>query len=121
MTDPTPDDIDEVVEVINTRLPWTVTDWSHSSGRYEEPSLTIKLEWSPLDALEDGVEIRADVLNLIEYIDDGEGAPTEVVVEDAVLNQDGEVTEAQVREVISELKQQGEVYEPRTDHLRTTR
>ncbi|WP_375137274.1 MULTISPECIES: hypothetical protein [Halostella] len=46
-----------------------------------------------------------------------EGAPVEVLRERA--NEVG-VSSSQIDAMIEKLKQLGEVYEPRTDHLRTT-
>jgi replicative DNA helicase Mcm len=60
-----------------------------------------------------------DLLSLIEDIEAeyDEGAPVDVIVERA---EEGGMERAKAEHEIDQLKQKGEVYEPRTDHLRTT-
>jgi replicative DNA helicase Mcm len=59
------------------------------------------------------------IKHLIQDIEDeyDEGAPVDVVVERA---EEAGMDAAQAEHEIEKLKQKGEVYEPRTDHLRTT-
>ena len=60
-----------------------------------------------------------DLLSLIEDIEAeyDEGAPVDVVVERA---EEGGMEASKAEHEIEQLKQKGEVYEPQTDHLRTT-
>jgi replicative DNA helicase Mcm len=60
-----------------------------------------------------------DLLGLIEEIEVeyDEGAPVDVVLERA---EEGGMEPSKAEHEIDQLKQKGEVYEPRTDHLRTT-
>jgi Predicted ATPase involved in replication control, Cdc46/Mcm family len=60
-----------------------------------------------------------DLVTLIESIEEeyDEGAPVEVVVERA---EEGGMESSKAEHEIEQLKQKGEVYEPRTGHLRTT-
>lgn len=123
MTDePTPDDIDELIDAINDGFPWTVEDWTHETGMFDEPTVTVTLQWNPLSALNDG-EIGGIVTELRETIDeksDGKmGADIDTVVKsvaDTISNAD----ERDVRSALSNLKQRGEVYQPTADTLRTT-
>jgi replicative DNA helicase Mcm len=60
-----------------------------------------------------------DLLSLIQNIEDeyDEGAPVDVIIERA---QEAGMDESKAEHEIEQLKQKGEVYEPQTDHLRTT-
>jgi replicative DNA helicase Mcm len=60
-----------------------------------------------------------DLLSLIEEIEDeyDEGAPVDVVIERA---EEAGMEPSKAEHEIDQLKQKGEVYEPKTDHLRTT-
>jgi replicative DNA helicase Mcm len=60
-----------------------------------------------------------DLLSLVEEIESeyDEGAPVEVVIERA---EEGGMERSKAEHEVDQLKQKGEVYEPRTDHLRTT-
>jgi len=60
-----------------------------------------------------------DLLSLVEQIEAeyDEGAPVDVVIERA---EEGGMDASTAEHEIEQLKQKGEVYEPRTDHLRTT-
>jgi len=118
MNDPTPDDIDGVVETVHNQLPWVVTDWTHTNTPREPAQLEVELEWKPTSAIDDEGEIRRELIEHVQYLDDGSGAPTEVVIEDT-LEHYNHVTEREVTELLEQLKQEGEIYEPRTDHLRS--
>jgi replicative DNA helicase Mcm len=60
-----------------------------------------------------------DLLSLVEDIEDeyDEGAPVDVIIERA---EEAGMEASKAEHEIEQLKQKGEVYEPRTDHLRTT-
>ncbi|WP_302082104.1 LAGLIDADG family homing endonuclease [Salinibaculum rarum] len=60
-----------------------------------------------------------DLLSLIENIEDeyDEGAPVDVIIERA---EEAGMDSSKAEHEIDQLKQKGEVYEPQTDHLRTT-
>jgi replicative DNA helicase Mcm len=60
-----------------------------------------------------------DLLSLIQNIEDeyDEGAPVDVIIERA---EEAGMDESKAEHEIEQLKQKGEVYEPQTDHLRTT-
>jgi replicative DNA helicase Mcm len=60
-----------------------------------------------------------DLLSLIQDIEDeyDEGAPVDVIVERA---EEAGMEASKAEHEIEQLKQKGEVYEPQTDHLRTT-
>jgi DNA replicative helicase MCM subunit Mcm2 (Cdc46/Mcm family) len=125
MTDePTPDDIDDALEQFENQ-PWGVVDWHHESGRFEEATLEIELEWSPIKSVD--AEVLQEATKTVKTIIDDhapvhdEGVPTEVVKQEMVdMAESDEMDKAAVAEIIEDLKQKGEVYEPRTDHLRRT-
>jgi len=60
-----------------------------------------------------------DLLSLIQNIEDeyDEGAPVDVIIERA---EEAGMESSKAEHEIDQLKQKGEVYEPQTDHLRTT-
>ena len=60
-----------------------------------------------------------DLLSLVETIEEeyDEGAPVEVIIERA---EEAGMEPSKAEHEIEQLKQKGEVYEPQTDHLRTT-
>lgn len=85
-----------------------MSDWDYSSGMYDTPTLELELEYNPVAPDTD----RGDVLDAIERIESNhdKGAPEDVVLEEIDAG----------RGVLEELKQLGEVYEPRDGHLRRT-
>jgi replicative DNA helicase Mcm len=60
-----------------------------------------------------------DLLSLVQNIEDeyDEGAPVDVIIERA---EEAGMEPSKAEHEIEQLKQKGEVYEPQTDHLRTT-
>jgi len=118
--DPTPDDIDALVAQIDDNTPWDVEDWQHTTGRYDAATVTLEVEWDPLAALDpkDSLDLARTAKEIVEQNENGEGVPINTVVERVVESSD--VNEDMAHEAIDKLKQKGEVYEPRTDHLRST-
>ena len=118
MTDPTPDDIDDVVTCIESELPWAVSDWSHETGRYDTPTLTVELEWAPLSQ-EDITAVVQQIQQAIEHHMSDDGAPIADVVT-AVADANSDMTERVVEDVLERMKQQGEIYTPTEGHIRGT-
>jgi replicative DNA helicase Mcm len=67
-----------------------------------------------------GPELAEDLLSVVENLENryDEGAPVNKVTERAKSRYGG--SSQQVEEALDSLRQQGEVYEPRNNHLRST-
>lgn len=118
---PTPSDIEALINRIDSDSPWTVEDWNHESGRFKQPRVTLDVEWSPLQALdpEDRRDGELAVKEAIDSLEKEEGAHRDDVITEVVDNVD-EFDSDTVEAILETLKQKGEIYEPRTAHLRTT-
>jgi replicative DNA helicase Mcm len=112
------------------RLPGAVGegdgDRAVGSARYCLKEIGVDPETGEFDAdvVETGTSKsqRDRIQNIRGIIDDiedeyDEGAPIDVVVDRA---EEVGIDESKAEHEIEKLKQRGEVYEPRTDHLRTT-
>lgn len=129
---PTPDDIEELTDAIESLdTPWTVDDWSFETGRYEESVLTVDVEWDPssdefdADVVSTGTSAEQrdrikNIKGLISRIeaDHAGGAPIADVAR-AAVGDIGMAPDTAHRE-IEKLRTKGEVYEPKQGHLRTT-
>lgn len=110
--------LDQIASEISKELPAPI--WIHVDGdtlvindlRRKYSLDILDLEGSQRDRIK-------SVLQVIESLEQqfDEGAPEDAVI--AVFEQ-AEVDTSMVKHEIDKLKQKGEVYEPRTDHLRTT-
>jgi len=102
---------DEIIEEIKDQL-----------NNNLEASITSPLQIAIGDDVELDLGHRDRIKNLKHLIDDleeeyDEGAPVDVVVSQAeAIGMD----RSKVEHEVEKLKQKGEVYEPKTDHLRTT-
>lgn len=118
--DPSPEDIQSLVEQIDDNTPWDVQDWTHTTGRWDAATITVEAEWDPLAALspEENSDLAMAAKQFIREDEHEEGAPVDDVIES--LTTEFDVSDAVAQEAIEALKQRGEVYEPRTDFLRST-
>jgi Predicted ATPase involved in replication control, Cdc46/Mcm family len=82
------------------------------TGEYDADMIETGTSKSQRDRIKDLLSLIADIE--AEY---DEGAPVDVVIERA---EEGGMEPSTAEHEIEQLKQKGEVYEPRTDHLRTT-
>ncbi|PSQ57224.1 MAG: hypothetical protein BRD23_08865 [Halobacteriales archaeon SW_9_67_25] len=82
------------------------------TGEYDADMIETGTSKSQRDRIKDLLSLIADIED--EY---DEGAPVDVVIERA---EEGGMEPSTAEHEIEQLKQKGEVYEPRTDHLRTT-
>jgi replicative DNA helicase Mcm len=82
------------------------------TGEYDADMIETGTSKSQRDRIKDLLSLIADIED--EY---DEGAPVDVVIERA---EEGGMEASTAEHEIEQLKQKGEVYEPRTDHLRTT-
>ena len=115
--EPTPDDIDSLLEQVDDETPWSAVDWDYETGMYDEPTLSVELHWNALDALDGDGDVRGEILTAIETSPDPEGAPRDEVVSIVVESVD-DADAAVVKDVLERLQMTGEVYEPKHDHLR---
>lgn len=117
--DPTPDDREQLIDLIEAETPWSVDDWTGEAGMYETPMLTVDLEWDALATVDpdDRRERIGAVKSIIDDHDGDEGAAAGDVIDTATAEIDGLSSDA-VADILDALKQKGEVYEPRSGHLR---
>jgi len=99
---------------------WIVENYNPTVDPYEELRVTVDLRrvaHAPITT--SSPEDVQTVLDIVKELEGGydEGAPIEKVVEEA--GEEGMGAKKAIHE-IEQLKQKGEVYEPRTDYLRTT-
>lgn len=119
--EPTPDDRETLTELIDDHdLPWEVDEWWYESGKYEEPTLSLDVTWSPPEPAELEIGEIQDLKTLIAKIESEheEGAPLNTVLKAA--NDEFGWDVPHVSDEIEALRTKGEVYEPKPDHLRTT-
>jgi len=106
----------------------TATDAKRAIGQVMQSLLDVGIDPETgefdADVLETGMShTQRDRINRISGIIEStereydEGAPLDIVVERAESH---DISESKVMHTISKLKEQGEVYEPKTDHLRTS-
>jgi len=119
MQDTNPDDVIDAVEQVTG---WTLEDYHYAEAMDEDATLTLELtaDGTPdLSTYGDGTEL-ADAKELIADLEKthDEGAPTDTVKRAVVENTD--LTPDEATDAIESLRRLGEIYEPRTDYLRTT-
>ncbi|MFC7075033.1 LAGLIDADG family homing endonuclease [Haloarcula halophila] len=104
------EDADRAVEIAHYCLKEIGVD--PETGEFDADVVETGTSKSQRDRIQNIRGIIADIED--EY---DEGAPVDVVIERA---EEVDIDESKAEHEIEKLKQKGEVYEPRTDHLRTT-
>lgn len=107
---------------------WRLADYDYSDGMDTTPTLSVELEYTP-DSLDTGAldreksiedqrlkTVKEAIADLEQEHD--EGAPVSAIV-NKCWDEEG-IERPNAEHAINRLKQTGEVYEPRTDHLRRT-
>lgn len=112
--------VDKIVSRLNQRLdPPFFVDLEQNELIVRDVRQVYDIDESDISESKSRRELNVSVKELIGKLEDshGEGAPIEKTV--YLLRYLG-MEEHEARHQIKKLKQKGEVYEPRTDHLRTT-
>jgi len=121
---PNEDEIEDALNRVGSEA-FDVVDWWEESGKFEESTLTIELEYVPpknrVIETDDGSatpkrQAKATVQRLEDKSEDG--AHIDSVIEAAT--EDNDFTIEAIEGAIEDLRQIGEVYEPKQDHLRST-
>lgn len=101
---------------------WSLTDWEYAVGEADSATLTVELQHTPEPKL---VETEGDthpeaMKELVAQFEEEneEGAYVDAVIDAAQGELD--LTAGEAAGEIENLKRKGELYEPRSDYLRTT-
>lgn len=116
MTDnPSETDVESLAEQIDAR-PWSVEGYTFEGGSDDSFTVTLEVEW--VGTRRHDRADRREVIAVVEQLEDqyDEGAPLSVIYDRAA---DRDVARDTAAEIVDELRRQGDVYEPTTDHLRS--
>jgi DNA replicative helicase MCM subunit Mcm2 (Cdc46/Mcm family) len=115
-------DIVELLDRIEESKSWCIEHHNADIDTYDTPQLEINLIWVGHDVErvdENQAERIMTIVNVVEDFDEdrSDGVHVSKVIEEC--DAEGLSTE-RVQAEREHLKQKGEIYEPRTDHLRVT-
>lgn len=107
---------------------WLVQDFDADLDPYEPLAVSVNVEFQPPIDIGDDAATSGDstdtltdeLLSIITDVEEiyAEGAPEDEVVATAI--QDLDVEESVAKDAIEQLEQRGDIYEPCTDHYRST-
>lgn len=112
----------ELIESLDNHDYWEIDDYEFEIGMWDGPELSITLVPTVPDDEQPDTEQQDDSVDLKEIIwvredEHEDGASKETVIEDAMA---AGLSEEEVERRLDNLKQKGQIYEPRSDRLRVT-
>ena len=114
---------DELIEQLEDITDWNIDDWEYTVDN-DGAAFDVTLNHDPKRDLNDINKLVSeyDVMEIIEDIaeDSDTGARTDDVIEAVWERETGAIRSDEITEILDGLRERGEVYEPRTGHLRVT-